>query len=324
MLKSKLGLTFALIVTLASLILAPVVLAQTAPTDEMYFSETGHGVREPFLKFFVSTGGAARYGYPITNSYTDPATGILIQYFQKARLEWWPGNPDPYKIQLGLLGEQLGKRDPGLAVSAIPDSSNPSCHYFAETGQAVCHLFLTYFKANGDIFQFGYPISAPKTENGRMVQYFQRARLEWWPEKPAGQTVQTAQLGQIYYDHAKLDRIRLQPDAPLAQIAVSVTSLTVTAAIGKPTIAADGSQTVYVTVKDQLGNKVSGASVTMTAAFPDGSRSFTLPPTDVNGTTSFTFAVGKYMPGSTINLTVRADYSGLSGDTRTSYLMWFY
>ena len=29
---------------------------------------------------------------------------------------------------------------------------------------------------------FGYPISGEITENGRTVQYFERARFEWHPE----------------------------------------------------------------------------------------------------------------------------------------------
>ena len=33
-----------------------------------------------------------------------------VQYFERYRLEYYPDNPDPYKVQLGLLGHVAGDR----------------------------------------------------------------------------------------------------------------------------------------------------------------------------------------------------------------------
>lgn len=315
--KPKFVLKVALALAVLSLMLVPVVFAQNS---DLYFPETGHNVRAPFVQFFINTGGAARYGYPITESYVDPGTGLLIQYFQNARLESWPGNPEPYKIQLGLLGDQLGKRQTALPVSDIPAASDPSCRYFAETGQAVCHRFLDYFGATGDIFQYGYPISGVALENGRMVQYFQRTRMEWWPENLS---IRLAPLGQIYFDYAELDRGLLHPP-PQTAINGTVTDLSLSASVTQAIIAQGGSQQIYVLVRDQLGRRISGAAVTLVAEFPSGPVPYTLPPTDTNGTTTFTFPAGNNAAGTTVQLRVIVDYAGMNRETRTSYMLWFF
>ncbi len=58
----------------------------------------------------------ALFGYPISEEFsaTEPAPegqAIPIQYFERARFEWHPENPEPYKVLLGHLGrEVLGAR----------------------------------------------------------------------------------------------------------------------------------------------------------------------------------------------------------------------
>ena len=43
---------------------------------------------------------------------------------------------------------------------------------------------------------FGEPISPMEVmPNGRLVQYFERARMEWWPEKPTGMRVVLTDVG---------------------------------------------------------------------------------------------------------------------------------
>ena len=181
---------------------APFALAQSG--DSRYFPETGHTVREPFLSYFNATGGLARYGYPITDEVVDPKTGLLVQYFQKARIEWHPANLDPYKIQLGLLGDELGKQTSPPPVSQTPP--DPNCHLFLETGHRACFEFLKYWRNYGGLDAFGYPITEYMIEDGIIVQYFQRAKMEWHPEKPKDQRMQLAPLGSIYFDYAQLPR----------------------------------------------------------------------------------------------------------------------
>jgi hypothetical protein len=59
---------------------------------------------------------------------------------------------------------------------------------FPETGHTISDPFLSYWRANGGLAQFGYPISEVQTEisplDGKLytVQYFERAVFEYHPE----------------------------------------------------------------------------------------------------------------------------------------------
>lgn len=57
----------------------------------------------------------------------------------------------------------------------------PTRIYFPETGHHIAEELLTAWRSTG-LMIFGYPISEPMIEDGRVVQYFERARLEHWPE----------------------------------------------------------------------------------------------------------------------------------------------
>jgi hypothetical protein len=67
-------------------------------------------------------------------------------------------------------------------------------------GQSAHHLsdrvgFLTFWRENGGVMIFGYPISEEIVEGGRIVQYFERARFEYHPE--ALGTPEQVQLGLV-------------------------------------------------------------------------------------------------------------------------------
>ncbi len=182
-----------------------------SPDDPQYFPETGHEVRSPFVAYFTKTGGDSQHGFPITDDYVDPKTGLLVQYFEKSRLEWHPGNPEPYKVLLGLVGDELGKRTSPIPIAQIPAANDPNCFYFVETGHSLCHNFLEYFLQNGGVDRFGFPISEYTVENNRIMQYFQRARMEWHPEKQSGQRVQLGPLGDLYFQAAGIDERKRAP-----------------------------------------------------------------------------------------------------------------
>ncbi|HUP27781.1 MAG TPA: glycosyltransferase family 39 protein [Chloroflexia bacterium] len=79
--------------------------------DRAYFSETGHSVKESFLRFWLSQGGLALFGYPISEELPEisPADGKVytVQYFERARFEWHPTEAGTNKeVQLGLIGKQ--------------------------------------------------------------------------------------------------------------------------------------------------------------------------------------------------------------------------
>lgn len=65
-----------------------------------------------------------------------------------------------------------------LIGSQVP---NPS-QYFPETGFEVDGPFYRYWLNHGGLDIFGFPISGTFTQDGRTVQYFERARFEWHEE----------------------------------------------------------------------------------------------------------------------------------------------
>lgn len=72
--------------------------------------------------------------------------------------------------------------------------------YFRETGHSISGDFLVYYRSVKDsALLFGYPITEAFPKNGRLVQYFQRARFELYPEFPQGQQVQLTMIGRETY-----------------------------------------------------------------------------------------------------------------------------
>jgi hypothetical protein len=65
----------------------------------------------------------------------------------------------------------------------VPPADGTPWRYFPETGHVVQGRFLDYFMGSGQIATFGLPRTDEMTEDGRLVQYFQRGRLEYHPER---------------------------------------------------------------------------------------------------------------------------------------------
>ncbi len=152
----------------------------------LYFPETGHTLRDPFLKYWEDHGGLAQFGYPKTEVFF--VQGRAVQYFERARFEYWPEyTGTPYEVQLGLLGRYVtqGRSFPKQPPPATP---NPDRIYFPQTGQYLSFGFKDYWLKNGGLALYGYPISGeiqevnPADGKTYTVQYFERARFEWHPE----------------------------------------------------------------------------------------------------------------------------------------------
>ncbi|HET7034454.1 MAG TPA: glycosyl hydrolase [Thermomicrobiaceae bacterium] len=67
-------------------------------------------------------------------------------------------------------------------VAAFEATGSGQCQSFAVTGQSLCGLFLDFWQRYGGLAIFGYPLSGELQENGRTVQYLERAKLEYHPE----------------------------------------------------------------------------------------------------------------------------------------------
>ncbi len=100
--------------------------AEGAQPECLWFEQTGHKVcdQAPNLGFktYWQTHGLgdtrldpharslALFGLPLTEAHmATNASGdnVLTQWFERARLEWHPNNPDQFKVLLGLLGNEV-------------------------------------------------------------------------------------------------------------------------------------------------------------------------------------------------------------------------
>jgi hypothetical protein len=99
---------------------------QPAPPDPdqgcYYFAETGHNICDGFRTYWQQHGlefgdegisyreSVALFGFPISEEFIDPETGLTTQYFERARFEWHEENPAPFQVLLGRLGATMVDR----------------------------------------------------------------------------------------------------------------------------------------------------------------------------------------------------------------------
>jgi hypothetical protein len=95
-------------------------------------------------------------------------------------------------FDLGVLGHKVWVNNPKLICPDGIDTIRiearrrellkpPTSQYFNETGFTVGGGFLQFWKSQGGLTIFGYPITEEFVEKGHTVQYFERARFEHHP-----------------------------------------------------------------------------------------------------------------------------------------------
>ena len=86
---------------------APDQKVSTEPSTVL-FSVTGKHAGGDFLKYWLSHGGLAQQGFPISEEFTEVNDlnhkPYKVQYFERAVFEWHPENEPPYDILLSQLG----------------------------------------------------------------------------------------------------------------------------------------------------------------------------------------------------------------------------
>lgn len=105
----------------------------------LFFAETSHTLCEPFLSYWRNHGlefdgrrgtsyaeSLALFGLPLSEPAPETNSSgftVLTQWFERARFEYLPDNPDPYKVLLGRLGVEVfapGRENPDPAVNTPP------------------------------------------------------------------------------------------------------------------------------------------------------------------------------------------------------------
>jgi hypothetical protein len=299
-----------------------------------YFAETGHYVCDRFLDFFNAKGQLHMFGHPLTEAFYDPDHGgLLVQYFQRARMEFHPHNPDGQRVLLGLLADELGYVFPPLSPDEAPASNTSTHRYFPETQHVVCHAFLDTFLERGGLEVFGYPRSEIVYEDGHIVQYFQRSRMEWHPEGSTGSSIQLTNLGEIYLERFDVPDSYRRPQPPgrphNAGSADSggggqpaVIALDVSASVEQAIVGPEGTQTVFVHASSPQGQPVENAGVTAVVTYPNRQQRLDMAPTNERGFTKTTFELLPSPAGEKVIIEVTVTYGGVSRKTQTSFLRW--
>jgi hypothetical protein len=292
------------------------VHAQTQ--DNKYFSETGHNVKGDFLKFYNANPNATfLYGYPITEQFTSK-DGKTVQYFQRARFEYRTDLPEGQRIQLTSLG-----RETYVSTAPLNVNNTFACHNYTETGHAVCFAFLEFFDQYGGVTQFGYPISGFEYHENKIVQYFEKARMEWQPWKPESQRVVVSDLGRIFFDKVGEDPGLIPPVKPLDNTTSSVINLQVRAFAWKAVTLTTDTQVIFVIVQDQNLQPVANANCTTNVHWPDTHTQSIATTTNSNGVGMVPLSFTSQPYGSLIYTDVSCVYNGLNGSTTTSFRIWY-
>ncbi|MFP4343851.1 MAG: hypothetical protein ACLFU8_04060 [Anaerolineales bacterium] len=242
-------------------------------------------------------------------------------------MEEHPLNPEPYVVQLGLLGDQLNYRQPPIPRPTFPSRRR---HYFPETGHIVSYAFLDYFKQRGGVDVFGFPITEMHFEDGHIVQYFQRLKLEWHPEDTLS-PVHVGNLGEIYVN-AYRDRFPMAAFEPVPQVArpnpnpvSAVTSLRVVVSVRFSVllVGREESQIVSVLVTDNGGEPVENAQVLIQLQEDTGEVLNTVTTlTDARGFARVAVPVAGAQTGEQVVVRANVSFSGLQATDESVFLIW--
>jgi hypothetical protein len=220
-------LLFCLTVLLFATTAAPA--AQAAPTAATpagfaYFPETGHNIGPQLKPFFDAHGGVENFGFPLTELILG-SNGLQVQYFERARFEYYPTRPAAQRIELTLVGAlaAAGRENEEPFLWRV-GSDSPDRTFFPESGHTLGGAFGWVWQSRGGVAVFGYPISeefmevSPVDGQTYLVQYFQRARFEYHPELQ-GQPgeVQLAPLGRRLLES---DPLAIAATAPVQAVAL--------------------------------------------------------------------------------------------------------
>ncbi len=284
--------------------------------SERYFDETGHRVSGDFYTFYANFDQPEFiFGYPITEAFTDARSGRVVQYFQRARFELYPDRPAGERVQPTLLGSLLYDEGPSLNLPSLL-----ACRTYQQTGFSVCYAFLDFFDRYGGELVFGYPISGFEIYNGRIVQYFERARFEWYPDMQEGQKVVLANLGRIYFEQVGEDPALLNP-VPNNAAPANVLELKMRVYTARPAVRVDEVQRIFVVVQDQALRPVPNADGLLTITWPESVQTMRFT-TDKNGVAIIDAPVAGQPFGRRVTLTADVIFRGLNGRAEGSFRIW--
>lgn len=213
--------------------------------DEPYrfVTETGHNLGLAFKTFYDTHGGARIFGLPLTEVLFDAQRNRLVQYFERVRMELPATQRELAQIELTRIGALMTEDQVGLAFTPLASTPVNDGTFFAQTGFKIHRHLFDFWEAHGGVELFGYPVSREMIDKSdgtrRLVQYFERARLEYNPER-AGKpdAVQVGQLGVWLAEQHALPAALLAPAQPIVKLSSASTTFGDSAGTYNATLAA--------------------------------------------------------------------------------------
>jgi hypothetical protein len=194
-----------------------------------------------FKSYWDQNGGLEQFGFPLTEPFNEvsPTDGntYVTQYFQRAIFEYHPEFAGTqYQVLLRLVGNLETK---GRTFAPGTDTSTSDTRYFFNNTQhSLSGVFKNYWDGRGGLAIYGYPISEPLFEVNAadnltyLVQYFERARLEYHPEFTG--TRYEVLLGLLGWQQLNASNVPVAAKA--VQPAGKEDSISATIALGGPPI----------------------------------------------------------------------------------------
>lgn len=102
-----------------------------------------------------------------------------------------------------------------------------------------------------------------------------------------------------------------------------VEELLPTASVISPVISPNDTQEIFITVRDQNLNPVSGAASMVTIHLPNGDQSVLMPLSDENGVSRLNLNINNQPPGAIVSLEYRVVFGDLQATTRDSFRIWW-
>lgn len=236
-------------------------------------------------------------------------------------MELDPSKPAGQQVSLANLGKWLyDETQRGMAVD-LPVNNN-LCRYFPKTDKYVCYGFLQMYDRYDGAKYFGEPVSNVEYVNNRLVQYFEKVRMEWRSELPLNQKVVLTEIGRIDMDRRVGDPGPIQrviyPDHPTPPI--------VRAFVDRPLLAQNEDQIVYVLVRDEFSRPIKGAQVelTITIAGKETMSVSIRQLTDKDGLTQQTIKVPNVTPNQVVDIKAKVRTPDRTeGEGSTWFRVWW-
>ncbi len=151
-----------------------------------YFTETGHAVAPQFWNYWRGHGlelgdagisereSLALFGLPLSEpamETNESGHTVLTQWFERARFEYHPENPAPYKVLLGLLGNEIraGNTPRTLTAQAIGNSSVGGDYLVWAEGNGAASPTVTRFHVYNLVTREQFAIPSNGADRGAPV-----------------------------------------------------------------------------------------------------------------------------------------------------------